>query len=179
MKYWDFTVKYLLLLAAQVLLWNYFNFTPLLTIVLLPMMVLCLPLQCGGALAMLIAFASGFAVDFLAAGPTGLTVLALVPVAFLRRPLLSLVFGRDYLSRSGTLSSKQSDKARMFLAIMLSTALFLFVYILADSSGTSPLWAMTVKFFSSLILSSAASLLLVDLFPPPTDVVTNGNKPQK
>lgn len=167
MKYWDFTVKYLLLLAAQVLLWNYFNFTPLLTIVLLPMMILCLPLQCGGALAMLIAFASGFAVDFLAAGPTGLTILALVPVAFLRRPLLSLVFGSELLSRSETISSKQSDKTRMFLSILLSTALFLFIYVLADSAGTSPLWAMAVKFFASLILSSVASLLLVDLFSPP------------
>ena len=33
-----FTLKYLLLLVAQILVWNYFNFTQFLTIAILPAM---------------------------------------------------------------------------------------------------------------------------------------------
>ena len=109
MKHWNFTIKYLLLLSAQILLWNYFNFTPLLMVAILPVMILCLPLGCSVNTTLLIAFASGFAADFLVAGPLGLTILALVPVAFLRRPILKLVFGGELLSRSRTCSPTPSS----------------------------------------------------------------------
>ncbi len=169
MRHWNFTVKYLLLLAAQILLWNYFNFTPLLMVAILPVMILCLPLRCSTIVTMLIAFASGFAADFLAASPIGLTVLSLVPVAFLRRPLLSLVFGGELLSRGEEVSSQRLGRNKMLIANTLATALFLLVYITADSAGTSPFWAMAVKFFASLTLSSAISLPLADLLCPDTE----------
>ena len=38
------TLKYLLLLLAQIVLWNYFNFTQYLFIAFLPAMILCLPI---------------------------------------------------------------------------------------------------------------------------------------
>lgn len=168
MKHWNFTIKYLLLLSAQILLWNYFNFTPLLMMAILPVMILCLPLGCSVNTTLLIAFASGFAADFLVAGPLGLTILALVPVAFLRRPILKLVFGGELLSRSEDVSSKRLGKNKMLIADMLANALFLLIYIIADSAGTSPLWAMAAKFLASLALSTAISLPLADLLCPDT-----------
>ena len=162
MRHWNLSVKYLLLLAAQVLVWNYFNFTPLLTVTILPVMILCLPLGCSVSMSLIIAFASGFAADFL-------TILALVPVAFLRRPLLSMVFGSELLARGEEVSSRRLGRTKMLIAITLSTALFLLIYITADSAGTSPLWAMAVKFAASLALSSAISLPIADLLCPDTE----------
>ena len=49
-------IKYLLLLVAQILLWNYFNFTQFLTIAILPAMILCIPVKKGAVFGMLAAF---------------------------------------------------------------------------------------------------------------------------
>ena len=169
MRHWNFTIKYLLLLSAQILLWNYFNFTPLLMVAILPVMILCLPLGYSVGVTLLTAFASGFAADFLAAGPIGLTILALVPVAYLRRPLFSLVFGGELLSRSEDVSSKRMGSAKMLMVNTLATALFLLIYITVDSAGTSPFWAMAVKFVSSLVLSTAISLPITNLLCPDSE----------
>ncbi len=162
----NFTVKYLLLLAAQVLLWNFCNFSPLLIVALLPVMILGLPLKCGADLSMLIAFASGFAADFLSGAPLGLSCLALVPVAFLRRGVISAVFGSEIFARGEELSAGRLGRAKILLAAVLLNAVFLLIYIIADSAGTCPLWAMTVKFFASLILNSALALPIAGLLCP-------------
>lgn len=160
----EFTAKYLLLLAAQVLLWNFFNFTPLLTVALLPLMIFGLPLKCGVNLSLVIAFATGFAADFFSGSPLGLSTLALVPAAFLRRPILSAVFGDELFTRAGDISSGRFGYLKVLLAIVLFNAVFLSIYIIADSAGTCPLWAMAVKFILSLALSSGVSLPIAGLF---------------
>ena len=169
MKPGVFTVKYLLLFAAQVLLWNFCNFTPLLVIALLPVMILGLPLKCSTVSSMLIAFASGFAVDFLTGAPLGLTCLALVPVAFVRRWVLAAVFGNEIFSRGEEISSGRLGWSKMLLAAVMLNALFLLIYIIADSAGTVPLWAMIVKFIASLALSSALALPVANLLCPDSE----------
>ena len=79
------TLKYLLLLLAQIVLWNYFNFTQYLFVAFLPAMILCLPVSRSAVYAMVVAFLTGLAADFLVTGQLGLTAFALVPVALLRR----------------------------------------------------------------------------------------------
>ncbi len=165
----SYKVKYLLLLAAQVLLWNFCDFTPLLVVTLLPVMILCLPLKCGTTGCMLIAFASAFAADFLVGAPLGLSCLALVPVAFLRRPVLSAVFGSELFARGEEISSGRLGWTKLLLASVLLNAVFLLIYILADCAGTVPLWAMAVKFFASLALDSALALPVANLLCPDTE----------
>ncbi len=162
----EFTVKYLLLLAAQVLLWNFFNFTPLLTVALLPVMIFALPLKCGVNLSLAIAFATGFAADFFSGSPLGLSSLALVPAAFLRRPILSAVFGHEIFDRMDDLSSGRFGYQKVLLAIVLFNAVFLSIYVIADSAGVCPIWAMAVKFLLSLVLSSGVSLPIAGLLCP-------------
>ena len=152
-----FTVKYLLLLIAQILLWNYFNFTQFLTFAILPAMILCLPVRRGTVSAMLIAFATGFAADFLAGGLLGLTSLALVPVGLLRRPIIWLVFGSELQARGEDISFQRQGSSKMMLATAMVTAVFLLVYIVADSAGTRPLWVDAVKFAASLAVSTLIS----------------------
>ena len=60
-----FWVAYFLLLVAQILLSNYFRFTPYVTLSILPIMVLCISTRIKTPWCMLIAFVSGLAVDWL------------------------------------------------------------------------------------------------------------------
>lgn len=152
-----FTVKYLLLLIVQILLWNYFNFTQFLTFAILPAMILCLPVRRGTVSAMLIAFATGFAADFLAGGLLGLTSLALVPVALLRLPIVQLTFGSELRARGEDISFQRQGSRKMMLATFMATAVFLLVFITAESAGTRPVWVDLVKFAASLAASTLLS----------------------
>ena len=92
-------IKYILLFLAQVAVWNYFNFTQYLWLVYLPALILCLPLEYGTVRAMVVAFLTGLAADFLVTGQLGMTSLALVPVALMRQSVVRLAFGSELFAR--------------------------------------------------------------------------------
>ena len=62
----NFTFVYLLLLAVQLMLTNYFHVTSYITLTILPVMVFCIPVKTSPSAAMIIAFATGLVVDFFA-----------------------------------------------------------------------------------------------------------------
>ena len=156
----SFTLKFILLALAQVLIWNYCNFSQYLMLALLPAIILFLPTRQDTLITMLIAFATGFAADFLADGMLGLTSLSLVPVAFARKGIVRLIFGSEVLSREENISLQKHGIGNVIGSVMLSTALFLAIYIWADGAGTRPLWFNLVKFGASLIMSGTVSVLL-------------------
>lgn len=153
----NFTVKYILLLVAQILLWNYFNFTQFLTIAILPAMILCLPVRKSAVFGMAVAFISGVIVDFFAGGLVGLTSFALVPAALLRLPVIQLVFGSELRARGEDISFQRQGTQKMLLATCLVTAVFLLLFITVESAGTRPLWVDLTKFAASLAASTLVS----------------------
>lgn len=159
-----FVLKFLLLAIAQMLLWNYFNFSQYVMLVFLPVLILCIPVNKGTIFAMVVAFITGFAVDFFASGMLGLTSLALVPVGLARKGIIRLVCGEEVFSRGENISIKRQGLPKMALCILMSTALFLIVYIWADGAGTRPMWFNLVKFASSLLLGTIVSLFIANLF---------------
>lgn len=158
-----YAFKLLLLTLAQILLWNYFNFTQYVMLVFLPVLILCLPVRRGTIYAMILAFATGFAVDFFSSGMLGLTSLALVPVGLSRKAIIRLVCGEEVFSRGENISIKRQGFPKMALCILMSTALFLIIYIWADGAGTRPLWFNLVKFAASLLLGTIFSLFIANL----------------
>lgn len=72
----SFTLTYILLTVGQMILSNYFHFTPYVMLTILPAMVLCIPTKTGTVKAMLIAFVTGLAVDFFAEGTLGINALS-------------------------------------------------------------------------------------------------------
>ena len=156
-------IKYILLFLAQAALWNYCNFSQYLLIAFLPAMVLCLPLSRGPVYTMAIAFVTGLAMDFLVTGQLGLTSLALVPVALLRRPVIALVFGSELFARGEELSFHRQGWLKFVPCVLLLTAVFLLVYVWADSAGTRPLWFNALKFGLSLVASSALGVFVAYL----------------
>jgi hypothetical protein len=158
-----FAFTYILMVIAQMILSNYFHFTPLAMLTILPAIVLLLPTKVDTFWAMVIAFATGLAVDLFAEGTLGINALSLVPVAFLRKTLIGTIFGVEPFEQKENLSIKKYGFARISFAIILVTALFLAIYILADSAGTRPLWFLGTKFGISLLASYLVSIILVNL----------------
>ncbi len=166
MKRGNFWIAYVLLLVAQLLLSNYFHITPYIFLTLLPVMVLCIPIRVGTAGAMLIACASGLAVDFLSDGIIGLNALALIPVAYARNGIIGLIFGRELFARKEDFSVGRSGFAKVSVAMFLAILIFLVIYIWADGAGTRPLWFNGVRLAASLVASFLVSLLTLSVLAP-------------
>ena len=84
----------------------------------------------------------------------------LVPVALLRRPVVSMAFGPEVFARGDELSFTRQGWQKFVPAILLLTAVFLVLYIWVDSAGTRPFWPCALRFACSLAASTAVSLLV-------------------
>ena len=162
----NFGLLYTLLLVCQVLLCNYFQFTPYAMLTLLPAMILCVPLTISTIGCMFLAFASGLAVDWLAEGIVGLNASALVPVALLRKPLIRIFFGEDLITRKDSFSLRKYGMAKTSAAILTSLSVFLVIYIFLDGAGTRPLWFNLIRTGVTLVCSYLVSLIVVSTLTP-------------
>lgn len=169
MKRPGFLFTFILLAVAQIMINNYLNFSQFLMLTFLPAMILCIPIQKNVFIAMGTAFVCGFCIDFLSDGMLGLTSLALVPVALLRNPVIRLVFGSELFTRDENISFRRLGPGKILLAIVMTTSLFLAVYVWADSAGTRPFWINGVKFLVSLLASSIVSLFATKLLTEEND----------
>ena len=163
MRNTGFWVAYFLLLVAQILLSNYFRFTPYVTLSILPVMVLCISTRIKAPACMLIAFLTGLTVDWLSEGLLGLNALALVPVALVREPVIRLIFGEGLFARGEDFTVKGHGAIKVFLAMILLQALFLAVYIWADGAGLRPLWFSIARFGASLPVGVLVSALTLNV----------------
>jgi len=168
MRKGQFYLVYILLTIAQMLVCNYLHVSPYLMLSILPVMVLCIPVRVPTVGAMLIAFVTGLAVDLLSEGVLGLNVLALVPVAFVRKEVIRLIFGGELFARKEDFSVRKNGFGKVALAIFLVQALFLAVYIWADGAGTRPLAFNAIRFGVSLGAGFIVSLLIIDILAPDT-----------
>ena len=162
----NFTVTYILLAVAQMVICNYCRISPFIYVTILPAMVLALPLKINTAWSMAIAFVTGLAVDFLSEGIIGLNTLSLVPVAFIRHPLLQMVLGDESYGKGTPFSSRTTGIRKILIAATVAYAVFIAVYVTADGSGVRPLWFNTVRFVTSLICDSALALLVIHVLTP-------------
>lgn len=160
MKRNHYFLSYLLLLVLQMLLCNYLNLSPYVTISLLPVMILMLPIRFGTVFAMVLAFVSGLAVDWLSEGVVGLNALALVPVALARKGIIYLVFGSEFFARKENISPRKHGYTKMSVAIVMALGLFLLIYIWADGAATRPFSFNALRFAVSLVAGWLLSLLL-------------------
>jgi len=131
-------------------------------------MVLCIPIRVGSVGAMIIAFVSGLIVDLLSEGVLGLNALALVPVAWLRNPVISLVFGGELFARKEDFSATKSGIGKVALALFIAQAIFTLIYVWADGASVRPFWFNATRFGLSLAAGFILSLLAVPALAPDT-----------
>ena len=159
----NFTLTYILLTVAQMVLSNYFHFTPYIMVTILPVMVLCIPTKVSTVKAMLAAFVTGLAVDFFAEGTLGINAMSLVPVALFRKPVIGMFFGNEPFEQKESVTIRKYGFARVSLTIILMTVLFLLIYILADCAGTRPFWFIVSCLGLSTMASYLASVCFINM----------------
>lgn len=152
-----------LVVLAQVLLCNYLHISFFLTLSLLPVLVLCLPTRYGTIPTLLFAFATGFAVDFMAEGVLGLNVVALLPVAGLKRTLCTAFFGEELISRNDNFSFKKYGPAKVIMALAVSQAIFLFFYIWEDGGSVVPFSDSLIRWIVSMLCGLAVCVPIADM----------------
>ena len=145
------------LCLAQIILSNYLCVSPYLAITLLPLVILSLPESRNVNIAMLIAFVTGFAVDFASTGMLGLSSASLLPVALLRFPVLRAVGGEEYLIHRDSPPVGHLTNRGVFFATLATSAVFFLCYVFIDAAGTRPLWFNLTR----MALSSVASAALM------------------
>ena len=163
MKDSRFVILYLILTVAQILLCNFFGLSRYVLISVLPVMVMMLPLSLGTVAAMLVAFATGFAVDFFSTGMLGITPLALVPVALVRKPFVSMVFSDSQNFRGEDVTLGRLGIPKMTLAVAMVCSLYFIIYIWADSAGTAGFWPAMLRLVLSVVVSTFVGILAARL----------------
>lgn len=162
----SYFLTFLLVLGVQMLICNYLHISAFLTLSILPCAIMLLPTKCRPVEAMLIAFASGLAIDYLADGVIGLNALALVPVALSRRGVCRLVFGSELLANVEDVSMMKYGISKMTIAIFIVQCLFMAIYIWADGAGTRPFLFNLARFLISVIAGTGISLIIADILDP-------------
>ncbi len=162
----NFWVYYFFLLIFQIALCNFSPVGPYISLTLLPAMVLCMPLTVGSIGCMLIAFASGLAVDWMSEGLIGINAASLVPIAFARKGIIRLFFEEDLITRKDRFSFNRYGVAKVSAALVSVTAIFLLVYILLDVAGTRPQWFIWASFGASLLCNWPLALLVARILTP-------------
>lgn len=156
-----FGISFFLLVIVQMILCNYFQFTPLLTLSILPAMILCVPLSIGTPICMIITFATGLSVDLFAEGIIGLNTAAILPVAFGRRTLMSIFLGEDLVARGDRFSFRKNGIEKISAALAISYAVFFIFYIALDGAGIRPFWFNVIRFLFSMLLSMILGMITV------------------
>ncbi len=162
----NFGILYALLLICQIVLCNYSPLGPYIMLSVLPAMVLCIPLKINTPICMLIAFASGLAVDWFSEGLIGINAAAIVPVALARKTIAKIFFGEDLLSRKDSFSFNKYGVAKISAAILTSLTIFLAIYIMLDGAGTRPMWFNLAHFGASLICNWMLCLIVTSILTP-------------
>ncbi len=159
-RYWLF---YIAIAALQVLLGNFLNLGQYVTLCLLPLLIVSLPLGYSAILSMAIAFATAMATDFLTHGILGLSAVALLPVAFMRRWIAGAVFGGETLSRGDEISRQKQGTLKMSLAILIATAVYFAVFVWVDAAGTRSFGFNLIRWLASTVASTIVEIPLSGL----------------
>lgn len=162
----NFGILYILLIICQIIMGTYTQLGPYIMLSMLPAMVLCIPTGISTAICMVIAFASGLAVDWLSEGFIGLNAAALLPVALLRKGIIRIFLGEDIINRNDTFSIRRNGIGKVTLALISSVSIFLALHIFLDGAGTRPTWFCLIRFGASLICNWLIGLLVIKILTP-------------
>lgn len=162
----NFGILYTLLVICQIVMSNYTHLGPYIMLTMLPAMTLCIPTGISTVMCMLIAFASGLAVDWLSEGFLGLNAASLTAVALIRKGVIRFFLGEDIIIRNDSFSIRKNGLTKVSLALITVTAVFLAIYIILDGAGTRPTWFNLAKFGASIGCNWLLGLLVVTILIP-------------
>ena len=162
----NFGILYILMVIGQVIMCNYTHLGPYIMLSMLPAMILCLPTKFSTITCMAIAFASGFAVDWLSEGLIGINIASLVPVALVRNGVIKIFLGEDLITRGDRFSFRKNGISKISAAVIILLAIYLGIYIFLDGAGSRPSLFNLTKFGLSLSCSFIISLIIINVLTP-------------
>lgn len=152
----NFTISFVLMAIVQIIISNYLNLSPYLSLSILPAALMLLPLNLSTILTMLIAFVTGMSVDFLSDGLPGLNAAALIPVALTQKTIIRWIVDKDFSEREGSVNISHDGFFKVSASVFMAIVLYFAIYVVADSGGTRPASFNLIK----LTVSSVCSYLL-------------------
>lgn len=162
----NFGILMLFLIIAQILICNYFQFSPYVVLSILPAVMICVPLTIGNMGCMLLAFIGGLSVDWLSEGIIGLNAAALLPVAFARKGIIRIFLGEDIIARNDSFSLRRNGIMKVSAAMIAAISMFLMVYIFLDGAGTRPFWFNLSRFGISLACNLILAIIVTSQMMP-------------
>lgn len=162
----NFGILYVLLVIGQVILCNYASLGPYVMLSMLPAMVLCIPTTVSTTACMLIAFASGLAVDWLSEGIIGLNASAILPVAFMRKSIIRIFLGEDLITRGDRFSFRKNGFSKIAVALSVMLAVYLGIYVFLDGAGVRPAGFNLIRFGVSFACNFILSLIVINVLAP-------------
>lgn len=162
----SFGILYTLLVIGQVVLCNYAALGPYVMLSMLPAMVFCIPTTISTTMCMLIAFASGLAVDWLSEGIIGLNASAILPVAWLRTGVIRIFLGEDLITRGDRFSFKKNGFGKISVALSVLLIIYLGIYVFLDGAGGRPAWFNLTRIGVSFICNMALGLIVTGVLTP-------------
>ena len=163
MKTQNFGLLYFLMVLGQMVLCNFADFSPFVMLTMLPAMVICVPLSVSTPACMLLAFATGLSVDWLSEGIIGINAASLVPVALMRKPLIRFFLGEDIITRSDSFSFRNNGLSKISFILIISTLIFLSIYVFLDGAGTRPAWFNLTRTGASLACDLILALIVTGI----------------
>lgn len=161
-----YIVIYVILVIAHIIMNNFFDLARYFLICVLPVLIIMLPSRVNVLWAMVIAFVTGFVVDFFSTGLLGLTSLALVPVALAIQPLTLLILGGEQMARGEDVTFTRAGISRIALSCLFACSLYFIIYVWADSAGTAGFWSALLRIFLSVVLSTPLCVVVAKLLRP-------------
>lgn len=160
MKNPTFGILYILLVVIQMVICNYFQFSPYITLSILPALVICIPLNVSTNLCMVIAMLTGLSVDWIAEGLIGINAASLIPVAYARKTLIRIFLGEDLISRQEGFTFRKNGVGKILIVLTLSYVLFFAVYVFFDGAGVRPFLFNIIRFVLSVVCSLILGLIV-------------------
>ena len=162
----SFGILYTLLVIGQVVLCNYAALGPYIMLSMLPAMVFCIPTTVSTIMCMIIAFASGLAVDWLSEGIIGLNAAAILPVAWMRAGIIRVFLGEDLITRGDRFSFRKNGFGKISVALSVLVTVYLSIYIFLDGAGMRPAWFNFTRFGISFVCNLILGLAVTNVLAP-------------
>lgn len=115
---------------------------------------------------MIAAFVAGILVDGLADGPLGLNALALVGVTAIQKLTLRICIGEEIVERGYSFSYHENGFGKIFFALLVFTAIFFAIYVIADGAGVRSGGFNVMKWACSTAVSMIFGLFAIDILSP-------------
>lgn len=166
MNRFKYITVFILMLAMQMVLTKYCQIGACVLISMLPAMILCLPTTNSTIVNMLIAMLCGLCVDFLAEGIWGLNAVALLPVAFIQKTVISLVIGKDLVERGYPFSYAANGFFKISLSMLICVLVYTTIYMIMDGVGLNDWFFITRRVILSTVASMVFCLIAANILCP-------------